>query len=90
MSKSKPLSHNKTIKILHELTGKTYKECREALKVNNWSLEDALGIKVLIATLQAVPETIERLRNCIIAMAEATNAAFNAFKDTFNEALSND
>jgi hypothetical protein len=90
MSKIKPLSRNKTIKILHELTGKTYKECREALKVNNWSLGDALGINTLIATLQAVPETIERLRNYIIATAEAANAAFNAFKDTFNEALSND
>ena len=32
MSKSKPLSRNKMIKILHKLTGKTYKECREALK----------------------------------------------------------
>ena len=89
MSKSKPLSRNKSIKILHEATGKTYKECRAILKAYNWSLEDALGINNLIAALQVVPEALERLKVIIIAMAEATIAAFNAFQNTFNEALNN-
>ena len=89
MSKIKPLSRNKKIKILHESTGKTYKECRAILKAYNWSLEDALGINNLIAALQVVPEAIERLKVIIIAMTEATIAAFNAFQNTFNEALNN-
>lgn len=90
MSKSKPLSRNKTIKILHELTGKTYKECREALKVNNWSLSDALGINALIETLQVLPEITQRLQSIFFAFAEGASAAFNAFKETLSEALSND
>lgn len=90
MSKSKPLSRNKSIKILHELTGKTYKECREALKANNWYLSDALGINALIETLQVLPEITQRLQSIFFAFAESASAAFNAFKETLSEALSND
>ena len=86
MSKSKPLSRNKTIKILHESTGKTYKECRAALKAYNWSLEDAL----FIAPLQSIPEIIERVNVYISAIAEAASAGINAFNNRLSEALSND
>lgn len=90
MSKSKPLSRNKTIKILHESTGKTYKECRATLKANNWSLDDVLGINALIAALQVLPETTQRLLRAFSAFAEAASAAVIAFNDTLSEALSND
>lgn len=90
MSKSKPLSRNKSIKILHESTGKTYKECRAVLKANNWSLEDALGINALIAELQVLPEVTQRLQRIFSAFAEALSSAINAFTETLSEALSND
>ena len=90
MSKIKPLSRNKTIKILHESTGKTYKECRATLKANNWSLDDALGINALIAALQYLPETTQRLQRAFSAFAEAASAAVIAFNDTLSEALTND
>lgn len=90
MSKSKPLSRNKTIKILHESTGKTYKECRAILKSNNWDLNEALGLNLFIAALQSLPETIQRLQRGFSAFAEAASAAVIAFNDTLSEALSND
>ena len=90
MSKSKPLSRNKTIKILHESTGKTYKECRATLKANNWSLDNALGINALIAALQYLPEATQGLQRTISAFAEAANEALNAFYNIFSEALTND
>ena len=83
MSKSKPLSRNKTIKILHESTGKTYKECRATLKANNWSLDDALGFNALIAALQYMPEAIQGLQRTISAFAEATIEALNACYNRF-------
>ena len=90
MSKSKPLSRNKTIKILHESTGKTYKECRAALKANNWDLNEALGLNLLIAALQRIPEISERIKRVFSAFAEAASAAVIAFNDTLSEALSDD
>lgn len=90
MSKSKPLSRNKTIKILHESTGKTYKECRAILKSNNWDLNEVLGINSLIAAFQRLPEIPERLKRAFSAFAEAASAAVIAFNDTLSEALSND
>ena len=32
------ISRNKTIKILHDVTGEPYKVCRAKLKANNWDL----------------------------------------------------
>ena len=90
MSKSKPLSRNKTIKILHESTGKTYKECRAILKSNKWDLNEVFGLNPLIAALQRLPEITERLQRAFSAFAEAASAAVIAFNDTLSEALSND
>ena len=42
MSKTKEDSRNKTIKLYHDFTGLSYKECRANLKACNWSLLDAL------------------------------------------------
>lgn len=39
----KIMSRNKDIKLLHEITGWSYKECRKRMKANHWKISKVLG-----------------------------------------------
>lgn len=77
MSKNKPLSRNKSIKILHELTGITYKECRTKLKACNWDLGTALD-GTWYKQLKALTDNIDNIITAIGKAAEAIGKAIGA------------
>lgn len=52
------MSRNKTIKLMHELTGQSYKHCRTELKAHRWNLYEVLGSSVSIDS--AILELMEK------------------------------
>ena len=90
MSKSKPLSRNKSIELMHSATGKTYKECRATLKAHNWRVDRALGLYLLPQALYEIKEATyvagETLSNFINESVEC----FKILTKALSEALTND
>lgn len=52
------MSRNKTIKLMHELTGKSFKYCRTELKAHRWNLYEVLGSSISIDS--AILELMEK------------------------------
>lgn len=50
------MSRNKTIKLMHDFTGRTYKDCRAELKAHHWNLYEVLGSKYVLN-----PELLKRI-----------------------------
>lgn len=82
------MSRNKDIKLLHEITGWSYKECRKRMKANHWDISKVLG-----DLFDQMPEIIS---NTLDVMREALNFAAStceefisqfsqAFSDAFNK-----
>ena len=90
MSNNKPLSRNKTIKILHSITGRSFKECREDLKANNWDLINALGLNRLSDLTSGVYEAAQCVVKALNALYTAAVRATEVFINTLSEGLSND
>ena len=53
------MSRNKTIKLMHELTGRSYKHCRTELKAHRWNLYEVLGSSISIDS--AMLELMEKV-----------------------------
>ena len=74
-----PLSHNKTIKFMHETTGLPYSVCRKKLKENQWDLFYALGygeaLKIINEILyngkRVIEDLVENLVPAINTLADA-------------------
>ena len=60
------MSRNKDIKKLHSLSGKSYKECRETMKLTNWEF----GTAVLILC----PDILDVFKNAVDKVADAVGA----------------
>lgn len=52
------MSRNKTIKLMHDFTGRTYKDCRAELKAHHWNLYEVLGSSISIDS--AILELMEK------------------------------
>ena len=83
------MSRNKDIKILHNLTGWSFKKCRAHMKANHWDLVKALPIGDVLAQLPEI------LSNTMAVMGEAINLAATTARDfasqltqAMNEAIS--
>jgi len=69
------MSRNKDIKILHSLTGWSFKKCRAHMKANHWDLVKALPIGDVLAQLPEI------LSNTMTVMGEAINLAATTARD---------
>ena len=83
------MSRNKDIKILHNLTGWSFKKCRAHMKANHWDLVKALPIGDVLAQLPEI------LSNTMMVMGEAINLVATTARDfasqltqAMNEAIS--
>lgn len=83
------MSRNKDIKLLHNVTGWSFKKCRAHMKANHWDLIKALPIGDILGQL---PEIIS---NTMKAMGETLNLAASIARDftsqfaqAVNEAIS--
>ena len=80
------MSRNKTIKLLHDVTLKSYAECRAALKRNNWDfvttyyyLNGGIDLKELTKTFsdfavsfnKLMADACEALAHCFAGVAES-------------------
>lgn len=63
------MSRNKDIKLLHNVTGWSFKKCRAHMKANHWDLVKALPIGDVLAQLPEI------LSNTMKVMGEAINLA---------------
>ena len=75
--KAKKMSRNKDIKLLHELTGWSYKECRKQMKDNHWNLCQAFNFEELISKL---PDLMEDISIAIAKVYEATADVVKSLK----------
>lgn len=71
------MSRNKDIKLLHEWTGWSYKECRKQMKDNHWDLCQALNFEELISKL---PDLLESVSIAVTKVYEATVDVLKSFK----------
>ena len=69
------MSRNKDIKILHNLTGWSFKKCRAHMKANHWDLVKALPIGDVLAQLPEI------LSNTMTVMGEAINLVATIARD---------
>lgn len=69
------MSRNKDIKLLHDLTGWSYKKCRAHMKANHWDIVKALPIGDVLGKL---PEIIS---NTMAVMGEAINLVASTARD---------
>lgn len=67
--KAEKMSRNKDIKLLHEWTGWSYKECRKQMKDHHWDLWQAFNFEELISKL---PDLLENISMAIAKVYEAT------------------
>lgn len=71
------MSRNKDIKLLHEWTGWSYKECRKQMKDNHWNLCQAFNFEELISKL---PDLLEDVSIAIAKVYEATADVVKSLK----------
>jgi len=69
------MSRNKDIKLLHDLTGWSYKKCRAHMKANHWDIVKALPIGDVLGKLPEI------LSNTMAVMGEAINLVANTARD---------
>lgn len=67
------MSRNKTIKLMHDFTGRTYKDCRAELKAHHWNLYEVLGSGVAFNTemLKKIEKVGETVAESMKAFGEA-------------------
>lgn len=75
--KNKEMSHNKKIELLRSITGRSYKECRTALKSNGWNIERLLPL----LNADTFTEYLNGLKNGLSLIAEK---AYNAVEGVLN------
>lgn len=67
------MSRNKTIKLMHDFTGRTYKDCRAELKAHHWNLYEVLGSSIALNTemLKQIEKVGETVAESMKAFGEA-------------------
>jgi len=67
------MSRNKTIKLMHELTGQSYKHCRTELKAHRWNLYEVLGSSISIdsAILKRMEKAVGSAEEAFRQLCEA-------------------
>ena len=77
------LSRNKTIKILHDVTGEPYKVCRAKLKANKWDLMHVIYPNYM--------QALDSLKEYFVRLGEAVREALQPLSeinlDNLKEAL---
>lgn len=84
------MSRNKTIKLMQELTGQSYKHCRTKLKAHRWNLYEVLGssISIDIAILKRMEKAVGTAAEAFRQLCEdVTN--FNGYLSRIVETFPN-
>lgn len=71
------MSRNKDIKLLHEWTGWSYKQCRKQMKDHHWDLYQAFDFEGLMSKL---PYLMESVSIAIAKVYEATADVVKSLK----------
>lgn len=87
------MSRNKDIKLLHDITGKSYKKCRQLMKASGWDITKAIKIedilpdiaKIANQTAKVIQELADRIAEIIPVMVENINMAADAVIQTIKE-----
>ena len=67
------MSRNKDIKRLHLVSGRSYKECRETMKLNSWDFNKAVLI--------LCPDIFDALKNTVVKVADVVGTWFQTLSD---------
>lgn len=73
------MSRNKDIKYLHELTGWSYKYCRQKMKENHWDWWKAWGLG------DVVENTMDALQGALNAVYESFEKVAKDFVEAFSK-----
>ena len=81
------MSRNKDIKILHKVTGWSYKKCRAHMKANHWDLIKALPIGDILGQLpEIISNTLKVIGEAINLFASTALEFANQFTQAVEEA----
>ena len=81
------MGRNKDIKLLHEVTGLPYKECRARMKRHSWDFSRALfDGNTFVCCLD---EGLDKFLKVVSDMAEMIADAMNDVADALNKAIKN-
>ena len=80
------MSRNKDIKFLHDISGKSYKECRQIMKASGWDLIKALQIIDILPTIEriskqaaaVIQDLAERIAQILPAIVEIINNSLDS------------
>lgn len=76
------MSRNKDIKYLHDVTGWSYKTCRQKMKDNHWDLWQALGYgEAFNYFLDKLPEIVNDIADSLKMFIDAAVDFVNSFAD---------
>lgn len=80
------MSRNKDIKLLHEITGLSYKECRAKMKRCGWDFTAALfdGNPFVLVLQEGFDTFVKALEQAVISAAQAVEAFGEALAETLN------
>ncbi len=92
------MSRNKDIKFLHDISGKSYKECRQIMKASGWDLIKALQITDILPTIEriakqataVIQELADRIAQIMPAVVELINDSMDALIRTIKAQEKND
>ena len=83
------MSRNKDIKILHELTGWSYKKCRAHMKANHWDLVRALPFGEVLGQLsEIISNTMTSLGEALDLVASSARDFASQLTQAVNESIS--
>lgn len=86
----KPLSRNKTIKLLRDFTGEPYSVCRRRLKENHWNFNQALGEKIGLdfsGAAKQINELANKFGEFLAVMIEETTKCISSFWEDVSTAI---
>lgn len=72
------MSRNKDIKLLHEITGWSYKECRKRMKENQWDWYKACGFQEII---DRIPSIMDGVSEALTKVTESAADMVNTIKE---------
>lgn len=80
------MSRNKDIKFLHDISGKSYKECRQIMKASGWDLIKALQITDILPTIEriakqataVIQDLADRIAQIMPAVVEIINNSMDS------------
>lgn len=80
------MSRNKDIKLLHEVTGLSYKECRARMKRYGWDFTAALfeGYRFVLVLQEGVDTFMKALEQAVLSTAQAVEAFGEALSGALN------